>query len=255
MSDIYFYNATYFVSQLQENIILNFTLTVDRVTGEVTDLTGTLSPTVGPSQPVDLLPPGSFLNNDNILSNTSNSPYFSINGFAFSSLFVNYNIRNVEGSEGIIISIGTGEPIPFVSETLFLACLLSGTKILTNNGFKLIDDLKEGESIKSENKEYIIQRIITTSISDKKDFPYLVPKGTILGSGKCIEDLYISRGHSIKIKKSFHFPKKLGFKQIDDIGSRNPLYYHIELFKMPGETRRTNTLNANGIIVESFGEN
>lgn len=255
MSDIYFYNATFIVSVTQGNVILNFTLTVDNITGEVTDLTGTLSPTIGPSQPVELLAPGTFQGNDNILANPSNTPYFSTNGLAFSSLGFNYRIRNFQGFNVEVISVGDSQQVPFISETLFLPCLLSGTKILTDKGFKLIDDLKEGESIKSENKIHVIKRIITTPISDKKEFPYLIPKGTILGSKKCIEDLYISRGHSIKLKKSFHFPARLGFSMVEDLGDKNPLYYHIELFKNSGETRRTNTLNANGIIVESFGEN
>uniref|UniRef100_A0A6C0ADI0 Hedgehog/Intein (Hint) domain-containing protein n=1 Tax=viral metagenome TaxID=1070528 RepID=A0A6C0ADI0_9ZZZZ len=81
--------------------------------------------------------------------------------------------------------------------------------------------------------------------------PFLLPKGFLNST----EDLYISQGHAIKVEGKFKLPEHLRLKRlsIEEFLQLNAdKYYHIELYCEEGEDRRSNTLDANGVIVESY---
>jgi len=205
---------------------------------------------------LSLLPTNSYRNNDNILNNLNTSPYFTTNGAAFLDLTNNkYSFYFNLSQSRDYVSFGrltrdTNKPL--ISESLSLACLLSNTNILTNEGFIKINELKENHVIICENKKHKIIRIMSTKINIiEKEMPYKLPSG-ILG---CKEDLYLSQGHAIKIENKFFLPEYLNLKRLsieEFLELREDKYFHIELECQEGENRRTNTLNANGVIVESY---
>jgi len=198
--------------------------------------------------------PGEIDNNDNILNSTNNVPYFSTNGLAFrSSLFgpVNFNFKNILGIDSSFLN-DVQQTFPFTSESLSLPCLLCNTNILTKNGYIKINSLKNEDIIFSENKRFKIKKIINTEIKLlDKYMPFLLPKGFLNST----EDLYISQGHAIKVEGKFKLPEHLRLKRlsIEEFLQLNAdKYYHIELYCEEGEDRRSNTLDANGVIVESY---
>ena len=132
------------------------------------------------------------------------------------------------------------------------------TKEISNGKgvYKLIENLNRNDIIISEGKEYKIESILTSTFSKIEDYPYLIPKGTEINEYICNEDLYLSRGHCIKISEGvFVYPKmleSLKILQVTSLEKREKIYYHIKLHFEKGEDRRSNTITANGIVVESY---
>ena len=206
-----------------------------------------------------LLLPGSYNGNNNISTSLTTSPYFSLQGTAFLDVVNNYNLsfyfNQIQNEDYVFNSRFTpvnGNRNPFISESLSLPCLLSNTNILTNEGYIQINKLNENHIIISENKEHKIKKILSTKINlIQKDMPYRLPSG-MLG---CSEDLYLSQGHAIKVQGIFKLPEHLNLKRLnveEFLELKEDKYYHIELECLEEENRRTNTLNANGVTVESY---
>ena len=249
MTTFYNYAANY--SNINGDITINLSLTV--VGSLITITSGNIyaAGIFRSTSDISILSTNTYRNNDNILSNTLISPYFTTNGFAFidNTHSLSYNINNTGGSDFVTISNSTSFAIDPDSESLSEACLLYTTKILTKDGYKIISDLLLTDIIISENKEFRIKNIL---ISDKGELPYRVPKIDNIG-----EYLYISSGHAIKIQNKFYLPEKLGLKKVTmeeliEEGINKLTYYHIELYCLEGENRRSNTLTANGYVVESY---
>lgn len=258
MPTLYNYNATF----VEFSVTVTFALVLTTVSGtpptEITSLTGSISytGTYTSTSNISLLAPGSFGGNDNILNSLS-SPYFNFDGLSFSDNTngINYNIFMLSGSE-FVFNSQNGNSALFTSESLTIFCLLENTKILTPTGYKLISDIEIGDYITSENDRKIkVKRIFWTDVDFiPRFFPYKIPKGEL----NAFENLYLSRGHAVKIDTKFKTPIYLGYKKVtkkelNNIGLTRLRYYHIELECNENETRRTNTLIANGVIVESLG--
>jgi len=206
-----------------------------------------------------LLSPGSYNGNNNILNSLSTVPYFTLEGTSFFDFDNNYNLsfyfNQIQSQDYVLndrFTIANGNNNPFISESLSLPCLLSNTNILTNEGYIQINQLNENHIIISENKQHRIKQIMSTRINlIETEMPYKLPSG-MLG---CTEDLYLSKGHAIKVQGIFKLPehlnlKRLNIEEFEKLGEDR--YYHIELKCLEGENRRTNTLNANGVTVESY---
>lgn len=267
MDSVYNYGGT-FNSGVFGDTIIDLVLTVDS-SNIITSVTGTIE-YINLQQiiPVEIIPPGDYLNNDNILANISSQPYFNSSGFSFrnSSFGIDYNISNISGADQIRSSTTPGTQ-PFINNSEFLTavCLLSNTNILTPDGYKLINDFKIADKVLSENKEFIVTRVIKNQIKKKEDYPFLIKEGMIFGNNKCIEDLYLSPGHNIKVNDEFCLPIRLGLEQIknleelENLNLKELCYFHLELtedinnINNDVNNRRNNTLTANGIVVESFG--
>uniref|UniRef100_A0A6C0AE72 Uncharacterized protein n=1 Tax=viral metagenome TaxID=1070528 RepID=A0A6C0AE72_9ZZZZ len=225
----------------------------------VTDVSGTIivyqnGSIILTSNIITLYSPGSIDNNDNILDSVVTAPYFSVNGLALNYTYLGggsdiLRFLNVSGFDNSISSVTTS---PLISESLSLACLLSNTNILTKNGYIRIDSLKNEDIIVSENKEFKIKKIMHTEVKlIDKYMPFLLPKDFLNSN----EDLYLSQGHEIKVEGKFKLPEHLGLKRLsieEFLELNENKYYHIELYCEEGEDRRTNTLDANGVIVESY---
>jgi hypothetical protein len=123
-------------------------------------------------------------------------------------------------------------------------CFLSGTNILTPNGYEIIDKLNIGDIITTHdfrNIEIIdICKVIVPS--NRVNDPYLIPAGTF----GAISDLYLSPLHQVLIDNTFVCVKQLG--NIEQVFAGFTLeYYHIKTgnyFK--------DTIIAEGVITETW---
>ena len=98
-------------------------------------------------------------------------------------------------------------------------------------------------------------RISRLSFDERDHYPCLIPAGH-LGA---IEDTYLTKGHAIKFGSKFGSPsawncRHLTLADLHHVGLTEIEYHHLELECAEGENRRTNTLIANGVIVESFSQ-
>ena len=123
-------------------------------------------------------------------------------------------------------------------------CFLSGTNILTPNGYEIIDKIKIGDIITTHdfrNVEILdICKVIVPSniVND----PYMIPCGTF----GAISDLYLSPMHQVLINNTFLCVKEIS--QIQQVFMGFTLeYYHIktaDYFK--------DTIIAEGVITETW---
>lgn len=121
---------------------------------------------------------------------------------------------------------------------------VKGTKILTDTGYRLIEDLSEDDKLIDKDGKIInIKKIYNfNSIPNKQTLPVLIKKGEY-GS---LEDLYISKYHTMYLNDEFVCPDQLKIPQIEN--TYTPInYYHIET-----ENYLTDTIIANGVIVETY---
>ena len=264
MSSAWNYNGTFsnFGGVVQFQLLFD----VDNTTNVVNTVTGTITynaPTgFITTSNVSIVLPGGYLNNNNdIISYTA--PYFDDQGIAFfdGTNNITYAIKNNLSNEDFVYNSinNTYSDYNTGTESLSLACLLSGTKILTTVGEINVENLTSDHVISSEGKEYKIKNILKTSLNfdtiGQKDLPFVLPEG-FLG---CNQNLHLSRGHAIKTEGGYKLPETLGLEQltVEKMRELNLLadYYNVELECSEGETRRTNTLTANGVLVESYSPN
>ncbi len=132
-----------------------------------------------------------------------------------------------------------------------LPCLTFNTKVLTTDGYVLIQKLKNNDLILTHDNRIvpIISIFSTKVIGNYKTFPYIIPRNSI-GRNYPTEDIKISGNHLIKYRNRWIRPcKNPNFKQ----DKRNKIikYFHIEL---PNYETDHLVIN-NGTVVESLGPN
>jgi hypothetical protein len=123
-------------------------------------------------------------------------------------------------------------------------CFLSGTNILTSNGYQIIDNLKIGDKIITHDFRDIeildICKVIVPS--NKTNDPYLISSGSF----GAISDLYLSPLHQILIEDKF-----VCVKQLDNVQqvfvSFTLEYYHIKTADYFRDT-----IVAEGVITETW---
>lgn len=126
-----------------------------------------------------------------------------------------------------------------------LACVCRNTKILTQNGYILIQDLKIGDIVVTHDNRH-------TKIKDIKCF-YFIPEKTALpriirkGNYGAIEDLYMSQYHAILIDDLFIQTRHL----IEEINEE--YNFTIEYFCVKTENYFEDTMIANGVTIETWG--
>lgn len=124
-------------------------------------------------------------------------------------------------------------------------CLLKGTKILTPFGYKLIENLKEGDIILNNNNE---ERKIKKMYSEKV-FVDILNGNRDMYKDKYLlknsDNLIVSGGHMIKVGDEYHLPINSDlFENIQKETEANH-FYHIELDTY-------DFFIANGVEVESL---
>jgi len=132
-----------------------------------------------------------------------------------------------------------------------VACIVSGQRILTPNGYKLIDNIYNGDIITTSlNKDVI-------AFNYKEEFkfttndsaPYIIPRDSIYPSYPP-KDIFLSANHKIKTNYNWVTPKELSKYNSDvrQINVGKPLtYYNIET-----PNYSTDHLVLEGTTIESF---
>jgi len=154
------------------------------------------------------------------------------------------------------ISIDNGPPGPVV-------CYVKGTKILTKEGYKHIEELKNGDFLLTKGKimdgiaymspSYSLEPVVWTSsfkVSNKninKNSSPICIKQNSLGVNQPIRDLYVSPNHGIFIDGKIVPAKYLiNGKNINQVkGLDGVEYYHVEL-------STHGVITAEGIFTESY---
>ena len=214
------------------------------------------------SYEVELINPGGYLDNDNKMDPFNINITFTSGGLAFREILTpsnEYNFHYINSLNSMTNTLGDIDaPI-----TVLTACFLQGTKILTENGYKPIEDLKKDDLIVSTT-EKILKKItlIVQSPVTLNSMPFIIPQD----NEQIIEDIFISQGHSFFFNKRWGGASDHGFSQasMEDLLKNNfdvtlcedkktfkkILYYNI---KLEGD-RKINTIYANTqkIEFESF---
>lgn len=143
-------------------------------------------------------------------------------------------------------------PIPPIPPTPGpVVCFLKGTKILTDNGEKYIENLVKGTYlINHEGKKIKLLDVYTFKKYKNTDtHPCLIKKGTIIDNNECNKDLYLSQDHCVLVKNYFVPIKKIvkPMKLKDNLDFYN--YYHLVT-----ENYFTDVVIANGIMTETYGK-
>ena len=125
-----------------------------------------------------------------------------------------------------------------------ITCLLKGTKILTENGYKLIEELTKTDKLITHDKRIIEIKNIFNFLTypNEETIPFVVKKGKY----SAFEDLYLSKGHAIYVDDEFRYPEELDLHKSE--GLNHPYsYFHIET-----ENYLKDTIIANGVTVETY---
>ena len=172
---------------------------------------------------------------DPIVTNVVTSQNLTNNGLTG---FIDGNTCTVNDEPIVFGSVGEG-----ISDDL--SCFMKGTKILTINGYKLVENITLQDKLICNNGSILPIENLKKSIvkSSTKTNPYLIPKGKY----NAIEDLYVSKNHSIYIKGFFVPVKKIkGLKQVM-LEHEFIEYYHIITTNIFSDI-----IIANGVEVETY---
>jgi len=133
-----------------------------------------------------------------------------------------------------------------------IPCFMRGTKILTDEGEKLIENLKKGMFLINNKNEKIklLDIHCFTTYKNKDTHPCLIKKDYIINGIKCNSDLYISQYHSLLIDNYFVPVKNLVKPKKFQDNSDHYSYYHLIT-----ENFFTDTVISNGIPSETYGTN
>jgi hypothetical protein len=135
-----------------------------------------------------------------------------------------------------------------------LPCFVAGTNILTPSGYKLVEDLKTGDSVMTADGRAVMATMYQREVAHASTFsaPFHIPAGTFGKSQPAA--LTISPLHAVQIRKGvWEIPVDAAnrYPEIKQVGLGEAVtYYHIET---PNYFR--DNLVANGTVVESFGGN
>lgn len=183
----------------------------------------------------------------------------------------------LKNSANTVILSGTGEitgTIPIVSgDNIFyivaggstytitvrmpsnLPCFPTGTRILTADGYKKVEDLATGDLVMTADGLRVPVKIYETDLAatTTETAPFRIPKGTF-GPAAPANDLILSPMHFFQIRKGLWMLPKLAAalsNKVKQIMVGSPItYYHIEC---PHYLR--DNLVVDGTVVESFGAN
>lgn len=130
-------------------------------------------------------------------------------------------------------------------------CFTAGTKILTPTGYKLVEELKTGDSVMTADGRSVMANVYQRELSrtSRLNAPYHIPAYTL--GKRQPKDLTLSPLHAVQIKKGvWEIPADAAhrYPQIKQVGVGEPVtYYHIET-----SNYFRDNLVANGAVVESF---
>jgi len=163
---------------------------------------------------------------------------------------VNIKVQVVDKSNTIISTISSHKKLSFTSASA--SCVLAGTKVNTNTGWRNIEDLNVGDFILNQNDQEIeIIKMKCWRIKwGSKDFANTVYK---IQSGFCgtIETLYISAYHKILVSGQLSEAYTLGLPRATKHDICNGDYYI--LYNIQLKNHKKNYFSVNGLcLIESW---
>lgn len=166
------------------------------------------------------------------LANNNATPDQLVTVGTSSTAFQTLNGFSINGASGYNLIVTTD-----------ISCLMKGTKILTDGGYKLIELIMPGDIlITHDNKETkVIQNKYYNTIGHSQTYPYIIKTGNY----NAFEDLYLSSGHAILIDNYFMSANQLNLEQ-------DTTHYLIEYYGIQTENFYQDTIIANGVIVETW---
>lgn len=169
------------------------------------------------------------------------------NIFAFGASVTFAGTTTVNGTRG-------PTPTPIV-------CFVKGTKILTKNGYTLIEYLCVDDEVMTKGKIYKNEKYLNAKIRSEPVYwiskfkvrnlteesaPICIKAGA-LRENYPFEDLYVSPNHGMIVKGKLVIAKYLVNEEtiFQDFNRKSVTYYHVEL-------ERHSAIIANGILAESY---
>ena len=161
--------------------------------------------------------------------------------------FVNGDIYSISST----LKIAFGSATIYTDNTGTIPCLMEGSKILTTEGYKLIENLTTKDTLIDAFNKHIKINEIKQFVSSKA--PYKIRSGTKVGSYVCNEDIYITQNHCIyHDQTNYYIPSSMISNQItrdDKKFNKNYIYYHIYTANF-----FTDTFIVNGVPCESHSK-
>jgi len=134
-----------------------------------------------------------------------------------------------------------------------VACFVEGTKILTNDGYKAVEELELDDLVITSDNRAIEFKIMKMSIEKTTEItaPYLIKPGAF-GKNNPVRALHLSSTHKVQLRKGLWISPEIASKTnplVNQYGVGEPVtYYHIVC-----ENYLKDNLIAEGSVVESYG--
>lgn len=134
-----------------------------------------------------------------------------------------------------------------------VACFVEGTKLLSQNGYKAIENFTNKDLLVTSDNRIIDFRLYRTKITktDAKTAPYEIAAHAF-GRNKPVAPLYLSPTHKIQLRKNVWIsPEDAALsnpKVKQTIAGKSVVYYHVEC-----ENYLRDNVLAEGMVAESYG--
>ena len=167
--------------------------------------------------------------------------------------------RGPQGGRHVIVTLAPGGgnlaqiEWPFTLQPPQPACFVTGTRILTQHGYKPIETLQSDDLVVLSDGRQVSYRLRrgVFKTTDETSAPYLI-EANALGSGKPAANIRLSPIHKLQIRKNLWIsPHRLAKTnpKVRQYGIGEPVtYWHIEC-----DNFLKDNLICEGIVVESFG--
>jgi hypothetical protein len=136
-------------------------------------------------------------------------------------------------------------------DTSEIPCVLIGTKVLCENGYRNIEDIKIGDKVRTHDGRLVeVLNILNIRVSNQQNTQCIkIEKGSY-NQFSIIDDLYISKTHAILLEDEFVLGihnKTIPYKLID---RNEKSWFHYFCLETPNHL--TDTFIANGLPIETW---
>ncbi len=154
------------------------------------------------------------------------------------------------GSDGTPVATDNTLLYSFTSPTGGINCLAYGTNVLTPFGYKLVQDIKEGDLLSThDGRTTKVNKVLKRTIVSNNEL-YLIKKDSF-GINTPNDDLYLSLAHAVYYNDAFHHPFHANNENIIKVDKTCFVqFYHFEV-----DNYFTDFIIANNMIVETNNSN
>ena len=186
------------------------------------------------------------------LNGTATAPILGIYTTTSTTAYREYIIIITNSPNGGAANIGTWN---LYSPADTLQCFVKGTRILTQNGPKAIEDLQSIDNVMTVDNRLVNFRLkpIQVSKTDSTTAPYCVMAGAF-GHNKPAANLYLSPTHKIQIRKGIWISPERAAQ------TNNKVYQHrigepVTYYHIACDDYLRDNIIAEGMIVETLATN